>query len=321
MRMTDEEFRQELFDRCEKYEIKRKRRHRVILAVCIPLFCAGIITAAFAEPYIAKYACELQTLPPDNSDMYENGYDGAADGLITDGMADSAGNSENAAVYYSDLNLPEGSLNKDVLGLSDSASASIAEFSEAMLSQDKCCMIIEGTVTNLCVKHYTYDIYDDKFEKNGVLHCIADTVVYEIAVDKTWYGDDVRGETIIIEDISYFTDPVLSLRVGKRYVLPLYDCGDSIYSNEDYAGGDITRESRLSTIYPYHPQIEVTNDGSYLISDDWTTLTAKNAVNVIMDTLDVDNYYQDKMRLVDADTFEEQITSLISNIKNETEIY
>ena len=46
--------------------------------------------------------------------------------------------------------------------------------------------------------------------------------------------------------------------------------------------------SVYSTIYPYHPQIEVTNDGSYLISQDWTTLTAKNAREVIMDTLDVE---------------------------------
>lgn len=301
MRMTDEEFRQELFDRCERYEVKRTRRHRVVIAVCIPLFCAGIVTAAFAEPYIAQNACELQTLPYDRYECAEY-YDGAA------------GYSENDVIYYSELDLPEGRINTEALDLSDNAS-DIAEFSEAELINEKCCMIVECTVTNLYVKHYSYDIYDDKSETSEILHNRTDSVVYQVEVDKVWYGEGAVGKTIIVEDTSYFTEPILSLKVGKRYVLPLYDCGDSIYSYSDYAGGDINRESRLSTVYPYHPQIEVTNDGSYLVSDDWTTLTAKNAVKVVMDTSDDDNYYYDKMRLIDADTFAEQMDILISGIE------
>lgn len=82
------------------------------------------------------------------------------------------------------------------------------------------------------------------------------------------------------------------------------------------AGGDITRETTYSTIYPYHPQIEVTDDGLYLIPDDWTTLTAKNAREVIMDTLDEEYfYYHDKMRLVDEKTFAEQMAALIDVIE------
>lgn len=301
MRMTDEEFRQELFDRCERYEVKRKRRHRVVIAVCIPLFCAGIITAAFAEPYIAQNAYELQTLPHDRNESAEY-YDGAA------------GYFENDVIYYSELDLPEGRINTEALDLSDNAS-DIAEFSEAELINEKSCMIVEGTVTNLYVKHYSYDIYYDKSETSEILHNRTDSVVYQVEVDKVWYGEGAVDKTIIVEDTSYFTEPVLSLKEGKRYVLPLYDCGDSIYSYNDYAGGDITRESRLSTVYPYHPQIEVTNNGSYLVSDDWTTLTAKNAVKVVMDTSDDDNYYYDKMRLIDADTFAEQMDILISGIE------
>lgn len=324
MRMTDEQFKQELFDRCKRYEVKRKRQRRVILAVCIPLFCVGLITAAFAEPYINN-VCELKTLP-DNSDVNTGEYDSAAGDMITDGMVGSGNQlekaeSENSSVYYSELDLSEGRLNEEALDLSGNASACIVEFNESMLSQQTCCMIVEGTVSNLYVKHYTYDVYDDKFEKNGVLHNVTDTVVYEVEVDKTWYGDDVSGETIIVEDTSYFTEPYLALKEGKRYVLPLYEYGESICVYEDYAGGDIARESRLSTIYPYHPQIEVTNEGAYLISGDWTILTAKNAVKVIMDTLVDDNYFQDKMYLVDADTFEEQMSVLINNIKkNENEM-
>lgn len=82
-----------------------------------------------------------------------------------------------------------------------------------------------------------------------------------------------------------------------------------------YAGGDITRETVYSTVYPYHPQIEVTKDGSYFVSQNWTTLVANNAKKVIMDTLDYDNFWNDKMYLVDKKTFEEQMAILISNIK------
>lgn len=177
-------------------------------------------------------------------------------------------------------------------------------------------MIIEGTVVDLYVKHYTYDVYSDKFEENGILHGRTDAIVYEVAVDKTWYGEDIGGGTILIEDTSYFTEPILAVKEGGRYVLPLYEYGNSIWTlGHEYAGGDITRETSYSTIYPFHPQIEVTNDGSYVVSQDWTTLAANNAKEVIMDTLDDDDFWKDKMYLVDEKTFEEQMTILISNIK------
>ena len=228
-------------------------------------------------------------------------------------------NTENdtSPIYYSSLMLPEGSLNEEVLAFSGSSTMDVKAFDESVLSQDHCCMIIEGTVVNLYVKHYTYDVYSDKFEENGILHGMTNTIVYEVAVDKTWYGEDISGDTILIEDTSYFTEPILAVKEGGRYVLPLYEYGDSVWTlGHEYAGGDITRETIYSTIYPYHPQIEVTNDGSYLISQDWTTLTAKNAREVIMDTLDEEYfYYRDKMRLVDEITFAEQMAILIDSIK------
>lgn len=222
---------------------------------------------------------------------------------------------EASPVYYSDLMLAEGELDEDALGLSESSMMDIKEFDESTLSQDSCCMIVEGTVTNLYVKHYFYDVYSDKFEENGILHGRTDTVVYEIAVDKTWYGVDVSGETILVEDTSYFTEPILAVKQGKRYVLPLYEYGESIWTGvHEYAGGDITRETSYSTIYPYHPQIEVTIDGSYLISQDWTTLVAENAREVIMDIKEDENYGQYKMYLVDGDTFAEQMSILCNTV-------
>lgn len=223
---------------------------------------------------------------------------------------------DTSPVYYSSLMLPDGVLNEEAFAVSESAMMDITSFDESVLSQDHCCMIIEGTVTDIYVKHYTYDIYSDKFEENGILHGKTDTIVYEVAVDKTWYGKDISGDTILIEDTSYFIEPILAVKKGGRYVLPLHEYGDSIWTlGHEYAGGDITRETVYSTIYPFHPQIEVTNDGLYVVSEDWTTLTSQNAKKIIMDTLDDYDFWKDKMYLVDGKAFEEQMAILISNIK------
>lgn len=222
---------------------------------------------------------------------------------------------DTSPVYYSSLAFADGELNAEALSLTDNAD--VLPFDESILSQDGCCTIIEGTIVNLYVKHYDYNVYYDKFGENDIMHMQTDTVVYEIAVDKTWYGEDVSEQTITIEDTTYFTEPVLAVKTGMRYVLPLYEYGESIWTlGHEYAGGDITRESRYSTIYPYHPQIAVTDDGSYFIPKDWPTLTAVNARDVIMDTLDEEHsYYQDRMCLIDADTFASQMSVLVSNLK------
>lgn len=221
---------------------------------------------------------------------------------------------DTSPVYYSSLMLADSVLNEEALAFSSSVMFSVKAFDESMLSQDHCCMIIEGTVVNLYVKHYTYDIYSDKFEGNGILHGRTDTIVYEVAVDKTWYGGDISGETIFVEDISYFTEPILAVKEGRRYVLPIYKSGDTISISGEFAGGDITRDSQYSTLYAHHPQIEVTNDGSYLVSQDWTTLVADNAKEVIMDTLDEEDYWKDKIYLVDENTFANQMAILIDSV-------
>ncbi len=221
---------------------------------------------------------------------------------------------DGSPVYYSSLMFANGVLDEETLDLFKSDALDVETFDESTLSQDHCCMIIEGAVIDLYVKHYNYDVYSDKFEENGILHGRTNTIVYEVAVDKTWYGEDISGETIFVEDTSCFMDPILAVKEGRRYVLPLYEYGETIWTGvHGYAGGDITRDSQYSTIYPYHPQIEVTNDGSYLVSQDWTTLVANNAKEVIMDTLDND-FWKDKMYLVDENTFSNQMAMLIDGI-------
>ena len=280
------------------------------LAACLCIVLVGafaILKSNQSENLTGRY--------PDSAKLSESVLQEseAADTEIPEQTSTSLDENDMSPVYYSSL-IPEDSvLNEEALAVAGSSMMDITSFDESTLSQSRCCMIIEGTVVNLYVKHYTYDIYSDKFEENGILHGMTDTIVYEVSVDKTWYGKDVSGDTILIEDTSYFTEPILAVKEGRRYVLPIYEHGDTIWTfGHEYAGGDITRETAYSTIYPYHPQIEVTKDGSYVVSEDWTTLTAKNAREIIMDTLDDDDFWKDKMYLIDEKNFEEQMAILIS---------
>lgn len=222
-------------------------------------------------------------------------------------------NSESdGTVKYSELALPETEDNEEVLNM-PVISEDIAMFDENMLKNqtDK---IVEGKITNLYVKEYKYDVYDDKFGEGKVLHNICSTVVYEVAVDRTWYGDDISGQTIVIEDstASCF-DPLLTLKKGMNCVLPVYVYGEKLSVGDEYAGGNITRDGIYSSIYPFQPPIQVTTDGSYLVCGYWKTLTAKNAKKVIMDE-NYDGSYRNFMYLVDKDTFEQQMKVLIEKI-------
>lgn len=304
---------------------KNIRHNRIMkwgtIAACLCIALIGAFAIPKLDPSVSKKAGHADT---------EVGslHDGELDSSVPDPDSKTPDRTDDteqdkmdtSPVYYSDLMLANSVLNEEVPDLSESAVSEsalldITSFDESDLSQAPCCMIIEGTVVDLYVKHYNYDIYSDKFEENGILHSCTDTVVYEVAVDKTWLGEDISGGTILIEDTSYFTEPILAVKEGGRYVLPLYEYGNSVWElGHEYAGGDITRETVYSTIYPFHPQIEVTNDGSYVVSQDWTTLAANNAKEIIMDTLDDDDFWKDKMYLVDEKAFEEQMTILISNI-------
>lgn len=281
------------------------------LAACLCVVLVGAFAISKSNPSVS----ELEYYPDTWNESTLSDSE-AAGTEIPEQTSTAQNESDTSPVYYSSLRLADGVLNEEALAVAGSSTMDITSFDESMLSQDHCCMIIEGTVTDLYVKHYAYDIYSDKFEENGILHGRTDTVVYEVAVDKTWYGKDVSGGTILIEDISYFIEPILAVNEGRRYVLPIYEHGDTIWTfGHEYAGGDITRETVYSTIYPFHPQIEVTNDGWYVVSEDWTTLTSKNVREIIMDTLDDDDFWKDKMYLVDEKTFEEQMAVLISDIK------
>ena len=189
------------------------------------------------------------------------------------------------SVSYSSLSLPQGQIKPDILSHYSAGSQSTADilpFDEDMLSKSSA--ILEGTITDMYLKHYTYDTYNDKFGPKELYHNQYSSIVYELTVDRVWYGDEsLSGTSVLIEDDTYLMDSYFSLKVGRSYVIPVSTQGSELQILDEYAGGDLTRDGRYTTLYPHHPQIEVTLDGDYMVTTDWETLCSASARDVELD--------------------------------------
>ena len=246
-------------------------------------------------------------------------------------------------VSYSSLDLPQGQISPVILTQFSAGSQSTADvlpFSEDMLSESSA--ILEGRITDMYLKRYTYDTYNDKFGPRELYHNQSSSVVYELTVDRVWHGDEsLSGASVLIEDDTYLMDSYFSLKVGRSYVIPVCDLDSEKAIWEEYAGGDLTRDGRYTTLYPHHPQIEVTSDGDYIVTTEWGTLCPDSARDIDLDvpentlveyhpeneagkdglittewrTLMISAYdaifYYDKMKLVSADEFFIQLDRLL----------
>ena len=88
-------------------------------------------------------------------------------------------------VSYSSLPLPQGQVMPDILleyAASSQSTADVLPFSEELLSESSA--ILEGRITDMYLKRYTYDTYNDKFGPKEVYHNRSSSVVYELTVDK-----------------------------------------------------------------------------------------------------------------------------------------
>ena len=255
-------------------------------------------------------------------------------------------------ISYSSLSLPQGQVKPDIISeyaADNQASAGdILPFSEELLSES--CAIFEGRITDMYLKHYSYDTYSDKFGPREVYHNRCSSVVYELTVDKVWYGDEsLAGSSILIEDDIYLIDTYFSLKIGCSYVIPVCDAGEEKGICGEYAGGDLTRDSRYTSLYPYHPQIQVTSDGNYIVTSDWETLCSGDAPHILTLPADADSiaktlieyhpeppsteeglittewrtllvsaydaiFYYDKMRYLEADEFFIRLNRLIHRL-------
>ena len=177
----------------------------------------------------------------------------------------------------------------------------------------------EVTVTGMEAKEYRYDVASDKFQPDGVLHRQDQTMVYQVQVEQVWWGQSVQaGDTVLLEDLSYGEiDLGCLLSIGGRYVLPVYQQGDTLPVWEEVVSGDIALTSSYGIYYPYQPPIQRTTDGDYLLPSGWVTLTEISRP-VEMDLSVPENefeYYTDKMRLVAGEDFARQMAVLIQKME------
>ena len=227
---------------------------------------------------------------------------------------DTVSNHKNEQLLYSMLS-PSSQIDKKLVGFkSDFQTADIASFSEAMLN-DNCVAIVEGEIISITPKEYVIVSEYEKFG-NKTLTEKVHTLIYEVQVVKTRYGNISENETILIEDSVFFTEEIFSLKVGHRYVLPLcYDNGEIIEPTGKLISGTTKRESPYSTVYPFHPQIEAI-EGGYLFTSDWNSLSVSNAKKVTVDVelSEAEQYYEDKMLFLNQADFDKAFKSITDKL-------
>lgn len=214
---------------------------------------------------------------------------------------------ENSKLIYSELISYR---EQTDLNISGYHSTDIASFNENHLKE--CVAIIEGEVLSVKEKEYTIVYEYDKFDTNTLTEK-TNTLIYEIKIEKVWYGNIKENEIITVQDEIFASSGTFSLAEGGTYVLPLYDSGEDIridMAGQKYLSGETKRESKYSTLYPFHPQIEKTDSG-YLFTADWKTLVAEETKEVTVDVPLFEEYYADKLRLNSEDVFERQFEQLL----------
>lgn len=217
-------------------------------------------------------------------------------------------------VKYASLKIPKSDV--EIAGIERvnfGSSGDIIAFNESMLNESWLKghgSIIEGTITSAYLKTYNYEIYDDKFEKNGKLNYIDTHVIYNVKVNRSWYGDYLPGETIKVEcENAIGIDNAVLLNVGHTYVFPLYKSTFEItFYGRKIAGGDSRYDSDIRIVYPYHEQIEMTEDGYYLVSTEWKTIAAEG--NTVVQMEEPGLY---SLRLLNASEFGNGMEKLIED--------
>lgn len=245
-------------------------------------------------------------------------------------VEDEGENNGDGPIKYSDLKLADCAVDGDVANqfAGSGMEGDILAFDEEMLAD--CSGIVEGRIVELYSKEYVYKAVSDKFAKEEVYVERVQTVIYKIQVERVWYqgafyqGEDLASQTILVEDQQFFPEEVFALKKGRRYVIPFYEAGSEIWGSfgggSRYLEGDVTRDSVYSTFYIHHPQIEVTEDGCYIVPDDWETLCAGEAREIVMDVgvySAEGEFYENRMRLVSGAVFEEQMLKLADSISGE----
>lgn len=139
-------------------------------------------------------------------------------------------------------------------------------------------------------------------ESDGQAH----HVVYQVTVDTVLYAENYvsRGQELeIVSPLlgdSAEEAALYQLRKGGTYLLPLS------YENGSY-----------QLLYPASPQIEVTEDSEYIFHTGWQSLVNDRTRIVYKTPESPKDYYSDRLRLRDDETFLSNLTTLVETKKQE----
>ena len=285
----------------EKYieEAEEKTKRKNIKTPILIAACFMLVLMLAALPLFKKEETPPTVDPvPDETEEADISY---APPAIYDGIP------------YSELNIsdigPDAALDELVGG-----SAMLAGFFEEELLDITA--VIEGRVTDVRTKRYEIITDYDKFGDGSRTHFFENSVVYDIEVEKVYKGEVSEGEIFTVEVRVIAPRYTFYLKEGHSYVIPVTTVGDDWGSwHGNIVEGSAERDSIYSILYPFHPQIERTEDGYYFFSDDWTTLaSADTAVKVTMD-IPYDYYrsrFNDMMMLIDGESFEKILEDILT---------
>ena len=206
-------------------------------------------------------------------------------------------------------------------------------------------LIIKATVTGVRFNKYSlkfkvkkedYKAFLTAKENEYMLKTIQ-TVVYEVRIDHVYHTDSdskvKTGDELVIENSLEYLDrdyPRIGLLKSHQYILSVnHDTGELVAPAEraQYKAviGNTTAESGYYMQFMDTPQIEITQDGSYLfyavqtvqsqvptkgVSSGWVDLVNEKTVQVIMDS-NINDLYKNPMKLRADKSFEIDFQTLV----------
>ena len=218
---------------------------------------------------------------------------------------------------YSEM-VDENGLDESLKGYHLSAYIDRMCFNEDLLVYSDCIAVVEAVVKDVRLKEYVIVSECDKFDKNGTLTEIANSLVCQLDITKVWYGDLKENQTVTVEAQLFSFDEAMCIKEGHRYVLPLCDSGDKISgfaSTGPIISGDLTRESNLDIIYAMQPQIEKV-DGGYIFNSLWESLVCDECIKIEMDMElgEEAEFYRDKMLYLPEKAFSERFQIIVDKL-------
>lgn len=126
-------------------------------------------------------------------------------------------------------------------------------------------------------------------------------VVYEVSLDQVYYAEDYTTgmEKITVKSPIVKTDGdeayiLYQLQAGGTYLLPLWK-----------------QEGEWELLYPFAPQIQVTESGAYLFHSGYVSLMNQNTSVVKAEPEGRNDYYYDRMLMRKDDNFLSELIGLI----------